>query len=423
MSEPSSSFSPSGSSSDAMPTRQLLLFAVTGAVCVSNVYLAQPLLDSFAVDFNVAPAAIGSVVTATQIGSVLALLLIVPLGDRYPRGRLMRLQLIGLVLSLLAVAMAGHYLLLMAAMVLVGALGTAMTQGILAYAANAAGANERGRVVGATQGGVVIGLLLARVWAGGIADLLGWRGVYLTSAIVVTGVGLVAWRRFPVLPASRSELTYPRLVGSTLALPGSDPVLRRRGLLGLLLFAAFNVFWSAMSLPLTAAPYALSHSAVGAFGLLGAVGALAAGRAGRWVDRGRGRQASAAALLLMVLAWAPLAGMPLSLWWVMVGVVVLDLGCQALHVTNQALILRGPAEAHGRLIAGYMLFYAVGSGAGALASTMVYAWGGWTAVCWLGAGIGLMALVFWAATELLPVDRFPVVGASAGSERGGGQRV
>ncbi|HEY1398806.1 MAG TPA: MFS transporter [Roseateles sp.] len=382
-----------------MPARQLTLFAVTGAVCVSNVYLAQPLLDSLAKDFNVAPAAIGAVVTATQVGSVLALLLIVPLGDRYARARLMRLQLIGLVLALLAVAMAGSYLLLMGAMVLVGALGTAMTQGILAYAASAAAAHERGRVVGATQGGVVIGLLLARVWAGGVADLLGWRGVYLASAVLVAGIGLVAWRRFPMLPASPSSLSYPQLVGSTLALLRTDRVLLRRGILGLLLFAAFNVFWSALSLPLTAAPYSLSHSAVGAFGLLGAVGALAAGRAGRWVDRGRSRQASAVALLLMLVAWAPLAGTRWSLWWLIAGVVVLDLGCQALHVTNQALILRGPAESHGRLIACYMLFYAVGSGAGAVASTMVYGWGGWMAVCVLGAGISVLALVFWAVTE------------------------
>ena len=382
-----------------MPASQLLLFAVMGAVSVANVYLAQPLLDSLAADFNVRPAAIGSIVTATQVGSVLALLLIVPLGDRFARGRLMQVQLVGLVLALLAVAMAGNYLVLMGAMLLVGALGTAMTQGILAYAANAAAARERGRVVGATQGGVVIGLLLARVWAGGVADLLGWRGVYFASAVLVAVVGVVAWRRFPVLPTTRSSLSYPKLVVSTLALLCTDRVLLRRGLLGLLLFAAFNVFWSALSLPLTAVPYSLSHSAVGAFGLLGAVGALAAGRAGRWVDRGWSRQASAAALLLMVLAWVPLAGMSASLWWVIVGVVVLDLGCQALHVTNQALILRGPAESHGRLIAGYMLFYAVGSGAGAMASTMVYAWSGWTAVCLLGAGISLLALAFWAATE------------------------
>ena len=343
MPEPSSVDSSSDIFSGSVPAGQLALFAVTGAVCVSNVYLAQPLLDSLAADFNVAPAAIGSVVTATQVGSVLALLLIVPLGDRYARARLMRLQLIGLVLALLVVSMAGSYLLLMGAMVLVGALGTAMTQGILAYAASAAAAHERGRVVGATQGGVVIGLLLARVWAGGVADLLGWRGVYLASAAVVAAVGFVAWRRFPVLPTSRSTLSYPQLIGSTLALLRTDRVLLRRGILGLLLFAAFNVFWSALSLPLTAAPYSLSHSAVGAFGLLGAVGALAAGRAGRWVDRGRSRQASVVGLLLMVLAWAPLAGMRSSLWWLIAGVVVLDLGCQALHVTNQALILRGPA--------------------------------------------------------------------------------
>jgi hypothetical protein len=46
-----------------------------------------------------------------------------------------------------------------------------------------------------------------------------------------------------------------------------------------------------------------------------------------------------------------------------------------------------------------MLFYAVGSGSGAMAATAVYAAAGWDGVCVLGAGVSALALAFWAATR------------------------
>jgi len=385
-----------------MPKRLVALFACTSGVSVANVYFAQPLLDSLAADFGVAPAAIGGVVTATQAGSVLALLLLVPLGDQYDRRRLARLQLTGLILALCGVAMAGSAVSLMAGMLAVGLLGTAMTQGMIAYAASAAASHERGRVVGAAQTGVVVGLLLARVWSGVVADLLGWRGVYVGSAAVMVALGALIWRQLPAQPASASRLPYIQLVRSTLGLLLTDRVLRTRGTLALLMFAVFSIFWSALALPLTAPPLSLSHSAVGAFGLLGAAGAFFAGRAGRWADQGWSQRTSAAALVLLLLAWVPLGFTQTSLWWLAVGILLLDVGCQTLHVTNQAMILQGPAESHGRLIGCYMLFYAVGSGAGAIASTTAYAHHGWPGVCILGASVSALALVFWASTSARP---------------------
>jgi predicted MFS family arabinose efflux permease len=206
----------------------------------------------------------------------------------------------------------------------------------------------------------------------------------------------------PAQPATTSRLPYIKLVQSTLGLLLTDRVLRTRGTLALLMFAVFSIFWSALALPLTAPPVSLSHSAVGAFGLLGAVGAFFAGRAGRWADQGWSQRTSAAALVLLLLAWIPLSFTESSLWWLAAGILLLDVGCQALHVTNQAMILRGPAESHGRLIGCYMLFYAVGSGAGAISSTAVYAQAGWSGVCILGASVSVLALVVWAATWAHP---------------------
>lgn len=390
-----------------MPRRLVALFACTSGVSVANVYLAQPLLDSLAADFGITPAAIGGVVTATQAGSVLALLLLVPLGDQYDRRRLARLQLFGLILALGGVAMAQSAMALMAGMLAVGLLGTAMTQGMIAYAASAAASHERGRVVGAAQAGVVVGLLLARVWSGVVADMFGWRGVYLGSAAVMVALGAIVWRQLPAQSAAASHMPFIKLVQSTLGLLLTDRVLRIRGTLALLMFAVFSIFWSALALPLTAPPLSLSHSAVGAFGLLGAAGVFFAGRAGRWADQGWSQCTSAAALVLLLLAWIPLSFTESSLWWLAIGILMLDVGCQALHVTNQAMILRGPVESHGRLIGCYMLFYAVGSGAGGVISTAVYAHFGWSGVCVLGASMSVLALAFWASTWLVQVLDLP----------------
>ena len=89
-----------------MPAALVLLFAVASGMSVANVYYAQPLLDALAEEFHISYAAVGGVVTATQLGCALALLLLVPLGDRLDRRQLMAWQLAGLVMALLVVGAA-----------------------------------------------------------------------------------------------------------------------------------------------------------------------------------------------------------------------------------------------------------------------------------------------------------------------------
>ncbi|MFG0644673.1 MFS transporter [Leclercia adecarboxylata] len=375
------------------------LFAIASGLSVANVYYAQPLLDALARDFGISHAAVGGVITATQMGCALALLFLVPLGDRVDRRRLMAMQMLALTFALVAVGMAQSTLALLAGMLAVGLLGTAMTQGLIAYAASAAAPHEQGRVVGTAQGGVFIGLLLARVFAGGVSDLAGWRGVYFCAALLMLGIAIPLWRRLPILPPASRTLSYPRLLASMLTLLRQEKVLQVRGMLALLMFAAFNIFWSALVLPLSAPPYNFSHTLIGAFGLAGVVGALAAARAGQWADRGYARRTSGLALLMLLLAWWPLSLMQVLLWALVMGIVLLDLGGQALHVTNQSLIFRTRPDAHSRLVGLYMMFYAVGSGLGAICTTVTYARFGWQGVCTLGASVSLLALVFWWVTQ------------------------
>ena len=377
-----------------MPRSLVWLFAIASGLSVANVYYAQPLLDALARDFAIGDAAIGGVIAATQIGCAMALLLLVPLGDRVNRRRLMATQVILLIAALAALSMASTAVMLLGCMLAVGLLGTAMTQGLIAYAASAA-----------AQSGVFIGLLLARVFSGSISDLFGWRGVYILAALLMLGIALPLWRRLPVLAAAPNPLSYPRLLISMLALLRQEKVLQVRGVLALLMFAAFNIFWSALVLPLSAPPFRFTHTEIGALGLVGVIGALAAGRAGKWADRGYGQRTSAAALVMLLIAWWPLSLMAWSPAALLVGIVLLDLGGQALHVTNQSMIFRTRPEAHSRLVGLYMLFYALGSGLGAVSTTAVYARAGWQGVCLLGASVSLLALLFWLITRGMTTSR------------------
>ncbi|MGV2455073.1 MFS transporter [Acinetobacter seifertii] len=383
----------------SMPRGVILLFAIASGASVANVYYAQPLLDILAKDFNISHASIGGVVTATQIGCALALLFLVPLGDLVNRRRLMTLQLLALVSALLVVAFAHSVSVLLAGMLAVGLLGTAMTQGLIAYSASAAAPHEQGHIVGTAQSGVFIGLLLARIFSGGISDIAGWRGVYFCAAILMLILALPLWKRLPHLKTQSVNMRYLQLLTSMFKLLRQEKVLQVRGVLALLMFAAFNIFWSALVLPLSAPPYSFSHTVIGAFGLVGAVGALAAARAGYWADHGYGQRTSAIALLILLSAWVPLSLMDYSLWALIIGIVLLDLGGQALHVTNQSMIFRTHPEAHSRLVGLYMLFYAVGSGLGAISTTVTYAYAGWLGVCTLGASVSCLALLFWWITR------------------------
>lgn len=383
----------------SLPRSVVLLFACASGLSVANVYYAQPLLDALISGFSIRPAAIGGVVTATQIGCALALLLVVPLGDLLDRRRLMLGQAAALAATLAAVGLTQSVAPLLLGMLLTGLLGTAMTQGLIGYAASVAAAHERGRVVGAAQGGVLIGLLLARVLSGALGDLAGWRSVYFCSAAIMVVLALLLWRTLPAVPVPRRSMTYIRLVASMFGMLRDDRVLQVRGVLALLMFAALNIFWSALVLPLSAPPHSLSHTAIGAFGLVGAIGALAAARSGHWADRGWGQRTTGAALLLLLAAWLPLSMLDTSLWALVIGIVLLDLGAQGIHVTNQSMVLRGRPDAVSRLIGAYMLFYSVGSGLGAIGTTAVYAAAGWAGVCMLGAAVSVMALGFWLATR------------------------
>jgi predicted MFS family arabinose efflux permease len=372
----------------------LAAFAIICGMSVANIYYAQPLLDSLAGSFAIPPSSIGAVVSLTQIGYAFGLFFIVPLGDIVDRRKLIVAMVAASSFALAGVGTAQDTTTLFIAMIVMGLLAVVI-QVIVAYVAALAAPSRRGASVGLVTGGVVIGILAARSVSGILADIGGWRAVYLTSAGLMSLASLaLVW----LLPRDRrrpATASYAGALRSMTTLLRSDRLLRGRATLAMLTFASFSTLWTSLVLPLRAPPLSLSHTAIGLLGLAGMAGAIGARGAGRFADHGHADRTTTSALLLLTIAWIPIALLHASIVALIVGIVLLDFAVQAIHVTNQIVIFAGRPEATNRLVGCYMLFYSIGSGLGAIASTSAYAAAGWCGVAALGAFFAATGLLVW----------------------------
>lgn len=376
----------------------IALFAAACGLSVACVTFAEPLLDSIADEFGIGHSAAGTVTTVTQLGYGLGLLLLVPLGDLVDRRRLIVTHAVLASAALLAVATAPSAMVLYPAFAAVGLLAV-VTQILVAHAALLADPNRRGQVVGLVTSGVITGILLARAVSGALADLLGWRAVYFSASAAMCAVGTLLLAFTPAGPRIAARLSYPQLLRSLATLFVDVPILRIRATLASLVFASNTILWTPLVLPLMREPFFLTRTEVGLFGLAGVAGAIGAATAGRLADRGFVHHVTAAGLLLMILAWFPIILMHASLGLLALGALAISFGLQTVHVSNQSLIYMTRPDARSRLVAGYMIFYSIGSALGAAASTFIYALAGWPGVCLAGCATSVAATCFWWLTR------------------------
>ena len=384
---------PADADARGLPPLLVLIMAVATGLAVACNYFAQPLLPTLARDLGLTTARAGVIVTTAQLGYATGLLFIVPLGDLLERRALVTVMSALSAAGLLLVAV-GHSL----GVVLVGTaltgLFSVVAQILVPFAATLAQPHLRGRVVGTIMSGLLLGILLARTVAGALTALGNWRTVYFLGAGAMVLVALVLWRALPRYHQPVA-LSYGRLMRSILTLFREEPVLRLRSLLGASAFGTFSVFWTSMAFLLAGPPHRMSAGAIGLFGLAGAAGALAASGAGRLADRGKGDLATGAGLAILLGSWVPLALVQGSLAAFVLGVVMLDLAIQGIHISNQAAIYRIRPEARNRLTAAYMTSYFLGGAAGSLASATAYSHAGWLGTVGVGAAFSACGGAAW----------------------------
>lgn len=375
----------------------VMLLAFTTGVAVASNYYAQPLLHSIADYFQLSYASAGVIVTIAQLSYALGLVLLVPLGDLFEQRRL--------IIGMLLISTCGLLLSAMSMNIWMLFIGTSLTsffsvvaQVVVPLGAALARPHQRGQVVGTIMSGLLLGILLARTVAGFLSDLGNWRTIYWCAAAVLLFTTVVLYRHLPVRHQS-AGLSYLQLLASIFGFFRTEKVFLWRSVMGGLIFACFSVLWTPLAFLLSEAPFGFSDFMIGLFGLAGVAGALAATRAGRMVDQGKSRQTTTLGCILLITSWIPLYFGAHSVLALIIGIIVLDLCVQLVHVVNQNIIYQIRPEARNRLNAGYMLSYFIGGAFGSLASAWVYQHYGWEGVSVLGFILSSLALVVWLGTR------------------------
>ncbi|MFB4301098.1 MFS transporter [Actinomadura sp. NTSP31] len=379
-----------------MNWRTRLLPAVVCGVAVAGVYAAQPVLDPMGRDLGVPAGSLGWLVATGQLGYLAGLVLLVPLGDVLDRRRLIAAHLALVAAGTAVTAAAPAAWAAFAGLAAAGAFAV-VVQTTVAYTASISPPAEHGRNLGFVTSGVVIGILGSRVAAGVLADLWGWRSIYLTLAVLAA---VLAPLTLTALPAdSRPDTArYGQVLRSFGGL-FAQPVFLGRGLIAFFLFASFGTLWSGMALPLAGAPWHLGQAQIGLFGVAGLAGALGAARSGRWGDAGHAHRVTGIALALLLASWAAIGQLSWSLPLLALGVLLLDFAVQAVHVSNQHALTTAYPDRTSTAIGAYMVFYSLGSALGAAATTALFATAGWLGPTALGATLTLCALTTWKLTS------------------------
>ncbi|MBJ8739415.1 MFS transporter [Citrobacter sp. FDAARGOS_156] len=374
------------------PALIVLMSVATGLAVASN-YYAQPLLDTIARNFSLSASTAGFIVTAAQLGYAAGLLFLVPLGDMFERRML--------IVSMTLLAAGGMLITASSQSLGMLILGTALTglfsvvaQILVPLAATLAMPDKRGKVVGTIMSGLLLGILLARTVAGLLANLGGWRTVFWVASVLMALMAIALWRGLPKMK-SETHLNYPQLLGSVFSLFIHDKLLRTRAMLGCLTFANFSILWTSMAFLLAAPPFNYSEGMIGLFGLAGAAGALGARPAGGFADKGKSHLTTTAGLLLLLLSWLAIWFGHTSVPMLIIGILVLDLTVQGVHITNQTVIYRIHPDARNRLTAGYMTSYFIGGAAGSLISASAWQHAGWAGVCLAGVTVAVLNLLVW----------------------------
>ncbi|WP_221269440.1 MFS transporter [Mucilaginibacter sp. X5P1] len=368
----------------------LWIMTITTGLVVANIYYNQPLLGDIAHSFKISNGIAGRVSMITQMGYAAGMFFIAPLADMFERKKLMLFAFAAVIVALIGAAMAPDINLLILASFLVG-MASLIPQLLIPMAAHLAKPEERGKKIGVVMSGLLIGILLSRTISGFIGAHFGWRAMFFIAAgLMVLMVIMVFFFLPEVEPDYKGS--YKNLMKSLIHLFKAEPKLRFAALRGALCFACFSAFWTTIVF-LLKENFNMGSDAAGLFGLVGAFGAVAAGLMGRLSDKTDPFKLSFFTLLLVLLSFVVFIFSGHSIIGLVIGVIILDMGVQATHISNQAIIFSLNAEARNRINTIYMVSYFLGGAAGTFLVSSLWGNFHWMGVCVAGIALSTIAII------------------------------
>jgi len=370
---------------------------IAGAV-ITNIYCTQPILPLIKAGFGVDLTTVDLVAAAALLGFSTGLALLLPLGDRFDRRKLVLGQIALAFFFGIAAAVSPSIWTLIAASFGLGIV-SCVPQQLVPFAAVMSHPHQRGRSVGTVVSGIMVGILLGRTVAGVVGATYGWRAVYGLEAAFMVPVFVAAATLLPRGVPS-TNLSYGRLLASLWPLARDHRPIRESMMVQALLWACFNAFWVNLAALLATGPWHLGSAWAGGFGIIGAAGAFAASLGGHISDRRGARHVVGLSIGTVTLAYLLLSGANSSLALLVIGVIVLDIGVQAGLVSNQTRAFAVDPKAQGRINSLYMTATFFGGAIGTVVSGWLMSRFGWTGIVAFGIALGLVAAaIHWIAAS------------------------
>lgn len=368
----------------------LYLMSISAGLIVANLYYNQPLLHQIAVDYDVSEAAVSNVALSTQLGYAFGLLFIIPLGDKVSIHKILQIDFLLMIVSIVAAALSDTLFLLILSSFFIG-FTSAVPQLFVPMAAQLSDDKGRGRAIGIVMSGLLIGILGSRVISGFVGEQFGWRIMYYIAAVLMVLLFFILRVKLPKLyphfPGS-----YGSLLKSIMYYFKTEPELRIASLRGALAFAGLSAFWTTLVF-LMEDNFGYGSTITGLFGLLGIAGALGATIVGKLNDKVNKNRLLIFSAILLIVSWVIFLVSGNSIFGLIVGVILVDLGLQALHITNQNIIFSKNPEGRNRVNTVYMVSFFIGGALGTTLGALAWETYKWTGVSVLGLGLSVLILL------------------------------
>jgi predicted MFS family arabinose efflux permease len=378
----------------------IAVMALCTGLIVANIYYSQPLLVLISQEFNVSESNAGQVTFFTQIGYALGLLFCVPLGDKLER-RGQILAMTGFAVAALIAAALSVNIGMLKVMGFIIGFTSIVPQLILPLSAALTEPSKRGKVIGVIMSGLLIGILLSRTVSGFVGEHLGWRAMFWIAGGLSFLMMVIMMFTFPKSRPAFSG-SYGALMGSLLTLVKEQPLLREASVINACGFAVFGLFWTTSVFLLSNPPYSFGSDIIGLMGLAAAAGALGAPLIGRIADKKNPRIAIGYGIACILAGYIVFWIFRDSLIGIIAGIVLLDLGLQGVHVSNQTRIYALLPEARNRMNTVFMTFSFIGTSLGSGIGLWVWDIGKWAGVCIAGVGITFIAILVYGLTYNKP---------------------
>ena len=367
----------------------LYLMSVSAGLVAANIYYNQPLLHLISVDLGITEVAASKVALATQLGYAIGLLLIIPLGDKFSNQRILRIDFLILVLALLGAALSSSLWLLACFSLLIGITST-VPHLFVPLVARLSKPENRGRAIGIVMSGLLIGILGSRVLSGYIGENFGWRTIYYVAALLMVLLFILLHLKLPLVAPTYSG-SYLELMKSIGFYFRTEAPLRLAALRGALSFGALSAFWTTLVF-LMEKNFGYGSGVTGLFGLLGIIGALGAAYVGKLNDRMSSNTIIIYAVAVSIASWVMFLFSGHFIPGIIAAVILVDLGQQALHISNQNIIFLKNPEARNRINTVYMVSFFLGGAMGTALGAFAWEHYAWTGVSVVGLSLALATM-------------------------------